>query len=284
MFSILGALQTEKGQKAEEVTILDVASGPDMLKRHIPEKYTDRVISLDINPHHFVEGKGRRVVGSFVNLPIADKSIDYVNLSLGWHYTNFVPSKQKLERLQVLQELNRVLPEGGRAAITMIYSLDLKDASAFTTSVEKLGFKVIPEYSGESSNGNNFAGRVLTLEKVADSSVDIETLAQDIGVEGLQAFKFKKDPVSLKDVRKIATHFKIGETALEANLNPTDQESLDEETRVLEAMDAMKRRFGSIADIPKGQLLEHGLSRIWNGKRYVLFKKLDIGSGAVVIR
>ncbi len=282
--SLISKFVDEKGQEPGGVRVLDIASGPEMLKRHIPERLADRVVSLDINPHHFKPGQGQRVLGSFARLPIADKSIDYANLSLSWHYTSFTPTRQNLERMQVLQEINRVLPQGGRAVVTMIYSMDLRDIESFNALVGKLGFKVVGGYSGEASSGTNFKGRVLTLEKTHDCDTDASAIARELGTEGLQGMKFKPTRASLRDVRKMATHFTVGDSKLEVELNKTDQLALEEETRVLGLMENMKRQFGSIAGIPRSALYDSGLSRIWNGKRYVLFKKLNIGSGAVVIK
>ncbi|MEK7158156.1 MAG: SNF2-related protein, partial [Patescibacteria group bacterium] len=55
--------------------ILDMASGPEVLKKHIADSLRDSVVSLDINRHHFVGEGGRRVVGSFGYLPFKDESM-----------------------------------------------------------------------------------------------------------------------------------------------------------------------------------------------------------------
>src|SRR3989344_1908191 len=115
--TLIDKLVSEKGQKPGDVTILDLASGPEILKKHIPDQYKSRVTSLDLNPAHF-KGEGEnRIVASFLKVPLADKSVDYANLSLALHYTRLVPSRNEYERLKVLVEMNRVLKEGGTGVI-----------------------------------------------------------------------------------------------------------------------------------------------------------------------
>lgn len=280
--SLISAMAREKGQQRNAVRILDLASGPEMLKRHMPEDTAEQVVSLDINKRHFSE-PGKKAVGSFVSLPIADKSVDYVNLSLALHYTKFVPSKNNYERLKVLQEVNRVLVTGGRATISMIYSLSLDDTQAFQDAIGKLGLKVVQAYSGDASAGKNFQSQVITLEKVADCSRDTQKLAKSIGLKGLHAFKFKQTARSLRNSLKIIQAFSLGDRMLNVELNSDDRAVLAEEERVMNEMENLKQTYGSIEDIPKTDIYQHGLARVFNGKRYVLFKRLTTDKGAVAI-
>lgn len=274
-----------KKQDPRKVRILDVASGPEMLKRHIPERLSSQVTSIDINEAHFSGSTSGKVVsGSLLSLPIADESVDYANMSLSWHYTSFIPSKNNLERIEALQELNRVLRLGGRAVITMIHSLELRDFTQLEIVADMLGFKIIADSTGWATSGSNFHGQVISLEKVAVSPNDTKQVVSRLSKEQLNGIKFTKTGTNLRDVRKIATSYQIGDLALSARLNQEDQEALEEETIVTSLMNGVVGEYGSVASIPKSRLYETGLSRIWNGRKYILFKKLAIGSGAVVIR
>lgn len=272
-------------QQPEFVRILDVASGPEMLKRHIGEEYQDQVVSVDINPHHFEEVDDKRRVGSFLNLPVADSTIDYANLSLALHYTKFSIREGNYERIEVFKELNRVLVNEGVAVINLMHNLDLKDREAFGVAIEKVGFKVLEEHSGEVSSANNFRSRVLALQKVSNCPQDTASLVQSIGSQLLNGFKLKKTSVKLKDSRKIATTFILnGKRKIETRLNLNDKKVLDEEQATLHQMSQLKRQYGSIQDIPKEEVYRSGLARIFTGKTYVLFKRLNSADGAVIGR
>jgi ubiquinone/menaquinone biosynthesis C-methylase UbiE len=282
--TLIDAFTREQGKDPSKVRILDVASGPEMLRRHTPEELQDRIVSLDINRHHFDKSDGRQTVGSFSALPIADGSVDYVNLSLGLHYTSFVPSKGRYERLGVFTELNRVLKTGGRGVIDMIYSLEFATDADFEAAMSKLGFRVVQEYTGVVEDEGRFRSQVITLEKNKTCEASPRELASEIGPQGIKAIKFKKTKASLRDSRKIATTMTLGQSALNVSFNTADKEALLEEQEVLGEMDGLKKQFGRINQIPRDEIISRGLSRIFNGRRYVLFKRLQKGSGAVVVR
>ena len=256
-----------------------------MLRRHIPDELSSQVISLDINRHHF-ESKGQnRTVGSFLSLPIADNSVDYANLSLALHYTSFVPTKKQFERIQVLQEINRVLANSGRAVISLMHTLDLKDEPTFRQAVEKLGFRIVDQYTGKTENGAHFRTRLFTLEKTHDGPRDIESAVRLLGPELMKGLKFTKSNAKLRDSRKIATSFTIeGQRGVKTRLNSEDQITLQEEQLIQREMVKLQRRYGAVRDIPRDEIIVNGLSRIFNGKSYVLFRQLTSGSGAVVLR
>ncbi len=280
--SLINAMAREKGQQRDKLRVLDLASGPEMLRRHMPEDIADRVVSLDINKQHFTE-PGKKAVGSFVNLPIADNSVDYVNLSLALHYTKLTASKHDYERLQVLQEVNRVLVAGGRATVSMIYSLGLDDTQTFQDAIGKLGLKVVQAYSGDASAGKNFQTQVITLEKVANCPRDMKELAKAIGPQGLRAFKFKQTNRNLRDSRRMVRAFSLNGKTLATEFNDHDQAVLDEEEKVTAEMESLRHHYGAIENIPKADIYQNNFARIFNGKRYVLFKRLLTDAGAVVI-
>lgn len=283
--TVIDSLVQEKRQTPDGVRILDVASGPEMLKHHIPNEYADNVVSLDLNQLHFSEPGSSRVQGSMLSLPIADKSVDYANLSLGLHYTSYLPSRGNFERIEALKELNRVLIPGGTAIVNFIYSLDLKDKEAFDKTLTKFGFRIIEDYSGEVKSGHNFATRLYTLEKVEDCPTEVSELVHAIGPSGKNSLKFKKASQSLRDTRRMVTEFVIdGGRTLATVFSDEDRVALAEEQQMVGELEALKDQYGGVSLIPKEEIMQRGFSRIFNGKRYVLFKKLTTAGGAVVVR
>lgn len=273
------------GIETERVAILDAASGPEMLKRHIAGDLQDRVFSLDLNAAHFQPDHERKFVGSFLQMPFDDKSFDYVNLTLAWHYTSFVPTRGQYERMQVLQEMNRVLREGGRAVINMIYSLEFRDPERFRDAVELLGYEIVEEASGEVRQGDRYSSRLLTLEKRHDVTLTLEELIAQLGEKDLlKAFKFKQTEGKLRDSRRILSSFEFGGRSNEVKFNDEDRAVLEEEQKVTADGNALKTKYKEIQAIPRDVVIANGFVRMNNGKRYVLFKKLTKGPGAVVIR
>jgi ubiquinone/menaquinone biosynthesis C-methylase UbiE/superfamily II DNA or RNA helicase len=284
--TLIDRFARERGQAPEELRIVDLASGPEMLRRHIPDGYADSVTSIDINGHHFEAEDEKRIVGSFLQIPLEDKSVDYANLALALHYTNFVPSQGKYERIEVLKEMNRVLRDGGRGVISLLSTTDLKDLEGFREAVQKLGFKVVDEYTGEVESGSNFRSRVLTLEKVADCTKTPKELVRDLGPTGIKGLKFTKRGGAMRDSRRIASRFDFvdKEGSIEAHFNAIDQQVLEEEQATLNEMEGLKRQYGSVEAVPRENIIARGFARIFNGKRYVLFKGLRSAPGAVVVR
>ena len=281
--TVIDKLTKSRNQDPEFVRILDVASGPEMLKRHIGEEYQNQVVSVDINPHHFDEIDEKRRVGSFLNLPVADSTVDYANLSLALHYSKFLPSRDNYERIEVFKELNRVLVRDGIVVINTMHTLDLKYPEVFKQAIERVGFKILEKYSGEVSSANNFRTRLLILQKINDCPQATPALVRAIGSQLIVGFKFKKTDIKLRDSRRIATSFTFeDEKRIKARVNQSDQRILDEERHVLKQMSRLKRLYGVIQNIPKEQILENGLSRAFTGKTYVLFKSLESGHGAVI--
>jgi SNF2 family DNA or RNA helicase/ubiquinone/menaquinone biosynthesis C-methylase UbiE len=278
-------LAKSRKQDPQFVRILDVASGPEMLKRHIGEDYQDQVVSVDINPHHFEQVDEKRRVGSFLDLPVADSTIDYANLSLALHYTKLSLRQGVYEPIKVFQELNRVLVNEGVAVINLMHNNDLKDPELFAQAIEKVGFKVVEGLSGEVSSANNFKSRMLVLQKVSSCTQDTATLVQQMGTPLLHGFKLAKTDVKLKDSRKIVTNFVLnGAKKIRARMNGLDQSVLNEEQATLSAMKSLRRKYGSIQKIPKDIIYQSGLARAFTGKTYVLFKSLETGNGAVIAR
>jgi len=283
--TVIDRLAKSKGQDPEFVRILDVASGPEMLKRHIGEEYQQQVVSVDINPHHFEQVDEKRRVGSFLDLPAADNTVDYANLSLALHYTKLSIKHGIYEPVKVFQELNRVLVNEGVAVINLMHNNDLKNPELFAQAIEKVGFKIVEGLSGEVSSANNFKSRMLVLQKIGSCTQDTTMLVQEMGASLLHGFKLAKTDVKIKDSRKIVTTFLLdGAKRIRARLNDADERVLNEEQTTLSSMKSLRRKYGSIQKIPREIIYQSGLARAFTGKTYVLFKSLETGNGAVITR
>ncbi|GEM_PF-1763982 len=282
--TLVDQMAQETGQDISSLMILDIASGPEVLKKHIGEEYQDRVVSLDINQYHFQNPGSKRTVGSFTKLPFLDSSLDYTNLSLALHYTKFAPSQGEFERLEVLAEMNRVLKTGGKAIINMVYSLDFKDEDRFKTITSLLGFEVVQGYSGEVVSGNNYRSKVFTLRKVKDINDSYHGTVPGVSKEYWKGLKFTGSRAKVKESRKIIKDFSMDGKTLPVKFNPEDSAILKEEENVVARGEQLKSLYGGIKEISREDIISSGFTRLFNGKRYLLFKKLEKGSGVVIIK
>ena len=270
---------------AQGISILDIASGPEMLRRHISDCLASNVFSLDINPHHFTESSDdMHRVGSFLSMPFDDESFDFANFALAFHYTDFIPRKGKLDRLQSLMEANRVLRKGGRLVLNNLNSLDIKNMEQFEAIVGLLGFTVVEEYTGIVQSGNNFRSHVITLEKCEYFPAELEVIIEAIGKENYNGLRFAKNSSVLKDTRRIITSFEFRGTTVELGLNSVDRELLLEEKQAMNEGAELKSNYGGIGGIPSEEVIKNGFIRILIGEKYILFKKLKKGSGVILIK
>ncbi len=240
-----------------------------------------------MNELHFSSPGSGRVKGSMVaEMPIGDKTVDYLNLSLGLHYTQYIPSQGVFERVEALQQINRVLKPGGTAVINLMYSLDLRDEEAFRSTLTKFGFRIVDDYSGDVRSGSNFATKLFTLEKVEDCPVDVDEMVRVLGPSSKNSLKFTRSGRSLRDARRISSSFIVGEDReLPTAFSATDQRALMEEQSLIAEMEQLKSEYGGIESIPADVILSHeGVARIYNGARYILYKRLTTAPGIVVVR
>ncbi len=287
--SLIATFTSQRQQKPDDVEIIDIASGPEMLRKHVDDELAPNVTSIDINPHHFPEPNERCIVGSYLSLPVRDKSVDYANLAMSLHHTSYRPKYRDFERLKVFAEMNRVLRERGRAVITTNDANDLKNPESFERAIERLGFMVVGRDSGivESAEGQHFRSRVVTLEKTADCDQDVERLGKSFDKETRDAFKLRVGRGSgLRDSRRIVTKFRFArqERTIRTRLNSADKQIYTAERDTLSRMQRLRHTFGEVESVPEKKLLENGFSRVFNGTRYVLFKSLGSHSGAVVVK
>ena len=292
--TLLDKMITERKQDKKDVRILDVASGPEMLRRHAKEDLEPRVFSMDINQHHF-EGSesGRAVVASFLHLPFASESMDYINLGFALHYTKFLPTRGEYERLEVLQEMNRVLKDKGRAVITIVHNLEFKDEEEFENIASLIGFKVVDKYTGRAESGSQYRSSVVTLEKEksekaeedAEPGSKTSSIIEGLSKEQLAGLKFiENTKSSLRDSRHIIDSFSLNEKEYGIEFNTKDKTALQEQAEYLQAGKELIKTHGSIGEIPPDQIVAGGFARLLIGKKFILFKKMTEAGGAVIVR
>ena len=262
--------------------ILDIASGPEMLKRHALPAQAEGIVSVDLNGSHFKNGaRSEAVVGSFTKLPFTDNSFRFANFALALHYTRFVPSRGVYERVEALREIERVLEPGGRAVITLIHSLDLKNPEGFRAAASALGLTLVDDYSGMASEGTGYEARVLTLEKTSGESKNLKEIIASLSKEQIDGLKLIRRDSKLKDSRRILSSFEEGGKTHDIRLNAADQKALTEERMTMAEMKALKASSGSIENISPDTLRERSMVRMHLGRHYILFKKLS-QSGVVI--
>lgn len=283
--TVIDAMVREAGQNPADLAILDVASGPEMLKRHAPREYQEQIASLDINPHHFAGGRGRGIMGSFLALPVVPNSVDYLNLSLAFHYTRFLPTKGEYERLELLMEMNRVLKTGGRAVLNLIYNREMKDMEKFVDVLGALGFRYVEEYSDIVEAERQYRSSVVTVEKVGEPEGDLKMIVSELGGERLKGIKFGKGNLRFGNSRKILSEFDLRGRHFQVDFNSVDRQIFEEELETIREAEGLKAKYGGIKQIPSEEVATHGFVRVMmGGKRYMLFRKLKKGEGGVIIK
>src|SRR3989344_5248432 len=285
--TLIDHFMKEDGQNRETIRILDLASGPEMLKKHSRDELTDRIISIDINSAHFQgDNSENRVIGSLTRLPFENSSFDYLNLTFALHYSRFVPSRKEYERLEVLQEMNRVLRTGGRGIIDLVYSLDFKDFGAFKKHIRELGFEVDDNYTGNIESESRYKSKIITLKKIRDLAPDfsIEKLVKSMNREELNGFKFDDVEGKLKDSRRIITSFRLGDQDYDIDFNSADKNVYTEEQQILMTAGELRGQYGDIESIPAEEVINNKFIRLKSGAHYILFKRLTAGPGGVIVK
>lgn len=272
--SLIRQYKKEKGIE-DEMTILDIASGPEMLANKLPEDEKQDVFSLDINPAHFKEGTGRQIVAGFTQLPIRGSSVDYINMSLAIHYSKFIPSKEVFERLDVFGEILRALKVGGRCTINLVYSLDWKQEKSLKRIIEELGCMVIDSDTGTAKSGSIFLSQCFTFEKIKEINLEekIEQL-HDGGRELLDGLKLVTKPKTrLRNSQTVVDTFSLHGKTLKAYLNKEDQDLLIEQEHIQEEGNLLISEHQSVMKIPREVLLTKGFLKVVSGSKARLVKK-----------
>ncbi len=272
--SFIKKYREEKGIEGK-MTILDLASGPEMLAKKVPENERDNVFSLDINPEHFKESTGRQVVAGFTSLPVKEKSIDYLNMSLAVHYSTFRPDRGEFERLKVFGEMIRVLKVGGRCTINLVYSQEWKNKESLKEFLEEFGLRIIEEDTGIATSGNRFMSECLTFEKVEEVNLQEKMEALQNGDRGLlNGLKITtKGKTKLKKSQEIISTFSLNGKKIETELNQEDTKLLIEQEHIQEEGNILIKQYGSVQEIPREELLKRSILRYVSGSKYKLVKK-----------
>jgi len=272
--SLIEKYRKEKGVEGE-MTIVDLASGPEMLARRVSNIERDNVFSLDINHHHFKEGTGRQVVAGFSQLPIRSGSVDYLNLSLAFHYSTFRPSKNEYERLHVVKEIARALKVGGRATINLVYSQEFKNNEMLRELLQKMGLVVVEDVTGKVSSGNQYKSYCLTFEKTEEVNLDevMEKLKNDDSdlLDGLKLVTNSK--TKIRRGQEVIKDFMLNGKEFETNLNTEDEAMLREQEEIQEEARLLISDFKGVENIPRNEILKRGFLRYQVGSKCKLVKK-----------
>lgn len=282
---VVAALVQEmaKEKRIDNPRVLDIGSGPEMLRKHSLEKYQSNVFSADINEAQFSKStSGTAVVASYTSTPFATNAFDFVNMSLVLDHTQFIPSKNKFERVTALSEMARNLKIGGRGIINEVYSLDFEDREKLPEIATSLGLRVVEEFSGTIRSGEAYQSNVVTFEKIADPPDDPIQTIKDLPREVRDGLKFKKVQALLKDRRRIVTNFRIGSREIPIALNARDRMLHEAEQKILKEGETLKRTYGSIEAIPSGIVERGGFRRLGRAKYWILFKETD--GSAIIVR
>ncbi|MBW6432033.1 class I SAM-dependent methyltransferase, partial [Patescibacteria group bacterium] len=290
-----------EGKKPAQVAVLDLASGPRMLRRYSPEGLKTQVVSEDILRGHFSEediGKNA-FVGSFKETKWPSHTFEFVTLLEAFHQTGYIPSRGNFERVGVLSEINRVLEIGGKAYINILYSLGLKDKDLFEKAVGELGYKVIDGQTGQYSSGQNFETTLIVLEKINDLPAinlgdqerpkprpDIQSLVEVLKEKGLiEGLKLEVSKKHLGDTNIIMDTVELPSGA-KMQLTLTESDQRIKAIREKLQSDAEKLVIGNlrISSIPKEDLEKSHFKRCLLGGKYALYHKMPGDAGYFIYR
>ncbi|MFA6383527.1 MAG: SNF2-related protein [Parcubacteria group bacterium] len=302
--SLIEKMIAEKDKNGEKLRILDIASGPEMLKRHAAKDLHNQIYSMDINERHFDEtiDARRTFKKSYLNLPVRSGSVDYYNIGFAFHQTKQIKFyKKNYERLQVLAEMNRVLKVGGRAIISEIHNAEFVNPGKLEELIEKLGFRMVKKYSGEADGGENYRSHFITLEKIAEtpgygsdmfrlSDEEKQAKIKELGevldkdlLNGLEIRKTAKSGRRLKDQRRMIEKFKLGNKEIKIAFTSEDEKLFLEEKKAIKDGEALSQRFdGKIYDIPLEEMYKIGFKRKLQNPN-LMYRIIENG-GAVVVR
>ncbi len=263
----------EKGQLPANISVLDMASGPEMLRKYIHEDYQDTITSLDLNEKHFLHAVGKTHVGSFLDTKLESGTYDYINCSLGFHYTPEATSAHT-ETLQLLREINRLLRIGGRAIITLNYNHELKNPELFRIIISSIfGFDVVDAFTGVAEQNGIFRAQVITLEKRED--VSYMTIPSYVGIlkrREFQGLQIKKAPHSLIDGRWIMSSVNFNGRAYPVSLNSSDAAMHGIEKNTLRDAKDLFTTYSTLRNMPEDVLSEKN------------FRSLNLKTGRVLLK
>lgn len=277
--------------KIDNPVIVDLWSGPKMLRRHIDDKLKNDVISVDINPHHFspedIES-GKAVVSNFLNISshIPEKSVDFISCSLSfqdtsWEFDNEEPN---LERLQLLLQMHKVLKIGWTAMVSLPYSLMIKNMYEFENILKKYWFELVKEYTGNVSSDSQCNVNLISIRKTRNLyNWDYERPnVKKWDFDGLTLVK--KKGVSISNQKKVVSSFDLHNESFEVEQNKEGRAVVNSEKICEDLIKRLKDKYQrkgkkSIQFIPKEELLSNWFGRYFNSWSCVLIKKLHGGYG-----
>ena len=180
-------------------TILDLGSGPAVISR----MFNMPAVNIDMNPYQLdfgrrlceEQGLGGEYIEGFMQdlskLGIEDGSFDNLFCSLSLHYNDLE------ERMQTLEEANRVLRQNGRLILTFPYSiLNSEGDLMLRNGLKDLGFRVEKDKTGFvrgiKPERSRYKGYVLVGRKyksAGDSNPDLFVLNTEEGITEGKKYK-----------------------------------------------------------------------------------------------
>ena len=288
---IMRKLIVESGN-AGKMEIADLGSANRVLQHYMGRSENYVIKNVDINSSHFDEVQENDVVADFRSLPFEDGSKDLINMSLALHYTSLAITEKNYERVDVLNEINRVLKVGGCAIVSFPYgSIKPEQFENLKEEIRNFGFDVIAKYTGviESSDGEKgqkFRSYTLSLKKVG-SPKDIK----EIDLTKLRMSKVKEsDNVERNLSGGYHTSFNLNGINLNYQSSLEDellyQRYLHSQTEKLFTSSLIQKLVQQYSDpslIPDGVLLEYGLRRLGleadKVKNYTFIKEDGLSAG-----
>ena len=254
-------------------TIIDIWSWSQLLAKTINEDKQENIISIDINPNYMDNPFSKTILNdkntykyrqaiwsmmrwSMTDTYISDEYSDFVNISLAYHYTSINFKKNKIDRITSLIETNRILKPWWYAIINEIYSLNFAEKQKLQDALGLLWFEIMDQFTGNarSTDKNNFSSNILTIRKAWPSKKlsDLLDKKYQKSLEEWLSFDYNKDNISWQSF--IIDKFEIWNNQYSINLNKSDKNLQNEESKTSSIIEWMKDQFGTIDSIPEKTL------------------------------
>ena len=254
-------------------TIIDIWSWSQLLAKTINEDKQENIISIDINPNYMDNPFSKPILNdkntykyrqaiwsmmrwSMTDTYISDEYSDFVNISLAYHYTSINFKKNKIDRITSLIETNRILKPWWYAIINEIYSLNFAEKQKLQDALGLLWFEIMDQFTGNarSTDKNNFSSNILTIRKAWPSKKlsDLLDKKYQKSLEEWLSFDYNKDNISWQSF--IIDKFEIWNNQYSINLNKSDKNLQNEESKTSSIIEWMKDQFGTIDSIPEKTL------------------------------
>ncbi len=256
--------------------ILDIASGPRMLRKHIVDTYQECITSLDGNPHHFPWWWDDIIVATLPSIPVEDQTYDVLHFSLALQDLAWNMRHAMFDRAKFFLEAHRVLKQHGTMVIQLPYRYTFKNTEQLQIVLDLLWFTIDQEKTGMAIWWNKYSSYILILHKKSDKTPwDRENILEKI-YDYRDWLKLSRLPGNNREQpwKEFLEKFTLGERIYTIDLNTTDRDLKQEEAQVLEEMKSIIEYYWGITKIPREIILEKGYIYYAYGKnkQYKLMK------------